>query len=78
MSILEDVAALSESDREGVERSATVMLALTFSDQARTMCDEAERDLVAAHARADRAAEYLRRTTATLEQAVQLYVMGRT
>ncbi len=77
MNIAEQVAALPEPERTLVESASTVQLALLFSEDARTRANEAEQRLVAAMNASERALEYLKRTTITLEQAIRLHVMGR-
>lgn len=63
--------------RNRFQLSVCVRLCLLFSEQARSMCDEAYRDLIVAQQRAARAHDYLIRTTTTLEQAIRLQAMGR-
>ncbi len=70
-------AGLNADTRAHVQTAATVAICLAFSDQARERAREAEGALVSAMNRAERAHAYLKRTTATLEQAIQLHAMGR-
>ncbi len=77
MNIEETIAALPDAERQSVERSAAVMLALRFSELAREECERAETDLLLAIDRALRAQAYLIRTTITLEESLQLHAIGR-
>lgn len=63
--------------RDRFTHTCTVQLCLLFSEQAKTMCDEAMANLDRARARAERSIAYLRRTNDTLEQIVRLQAMGR-
>lgn len=69
--------AIEDAWDERVELSATVQLALRFSEDARVQALRAEEMLLIAQRRAEAARAYLHRTTTTLEQALRLYAMGR-
>ena len=76
MNIVEDDDAHCRT-REHFENILRTQLCLRFVDDARARCDRAERALIAAHAEAEAALDYLNRTLATTEQSIRIQVMGR-
>ncbi len=63
--------------RDRFESLLAVHLTQRFMDDARARCNRAEAALVAAHAEAERALDYLNRTIQTTEQALRLHTMNR-
>lgn len=74
---LAEWTAVEDRHEGAVRTSSTVMLALRFSEDARLKAIQAESRLIHAQKEAEAARSYLVRTTATLEQAIQLHALGR-
>ncbi len=71
------LAGLDADARAHFSSAVTLAVSVQCSEVARVECERAEAGLVAAIGRAERAREYLNRTTATMVQAIQLHAKGR-